>query len=492
MRGSSATLFFELFWWSLAAAFLFSTFYLPPKTSNVISLGALPFLFLFRHFWNKMMKSFTSWEVLLFDSTSTPGKIPLILFSLLWLLYFANISIGVFKSPDTEVQWQQVLNFQFDDWHPITHTFCIWLITCIYRSYLFFLFVQATLYAFVVTMLYKVLLKYCHIRKDISLAVALLISLHPAMMNHLCVAWKDTAMAIAFLGITVCLIPLAVTRGKWLQSPVAMLTFILLVLLGSLFRHNAIFFTFPLLFFLVFSIERKFLFRYILTALSILILYTSVQGGIRFYTQQQSAPSAEVSQTYIEVIGIPLGILANTATKAPYRLPDDVRNFMLDIAPFAEWQKYREGNFNYLKFKHYQSLTNSLSRVPPAKFASMVIRTSLHSPQSAISAIFNHIIPFWTITTWPGFQVALLLFAGLLTFPLLRWQILPFFFPVFCYQAGTSLLMSSIYDTRFYLYAIPVCLPTIVLLLTLHYNALSGRETEKVPEQKQKFATEKE
>ena len=52
--------------------------------------------------------------------------------------------------------------------------------------------------------------------------------------------------------------------------------------------------------------------------------------------------------------------------------------------------------------------------------------------------------------------------------------------------------MSSIYDTRFYLYAIPVCLPTIVLLLTLHYNALSGRETEKVPEQKQKFATEKE
>ena len=392
--------------------------------------------------------------------------------------YILLVRFSFFTTWDTTSQWQQVIDFDFNDWHPVTHTFCIWLITCVCRSYMFFLFVQGIIYAVIVSAIYKALRNYCQLKKIFALLVTGLIALHPAMQLLLRVAWKDTAMAIAFGGIVVCLIGISTTRGKWLQSKLAATGFMVSVLLGTLFRHNAFFFTFPLLFTLFLLIERKFWKRYFIILFFILVIL----GGVKFIIAQtcdahsstRGGGELVIPQRYGEAIGLPLGILANVARVNPDALPADVHEFMQKVASLEVWQKYELGNANSIK---YQIQSGELANVSPANFLRMVIRTSIASPGAAISAIVNQAGTFWQVNQWPGFWVALLLFSGIWVFPVLKWKILPLTLPVFCYQAGTSLLMYSYGDIRFFGYTTVVCLPMTVLLLSLCHQQMFQNRT---------------
>ncbi len=473
------TLCHEAAWWGLAGIFGFITicFTAPPGDRKLL---ALPVILIASYlFQNRAMCIFyqKSGICCFFNSSQKPSNL-FSCFILLSVYYILLIRAGYFNSTDTIWQWEQVLAFHFSDWHPATHTFCIWLITCVCRSYIFFLFVQACLYALLVLTCYRFLLNYCHIKKYIATASLAVIALHPAMTNLLLVAWKDTAMAVAFSGIVICLIGITMTEGKWLQSNYALLGFVSAVSLGTLFRHNAFFFTLPLLATLFLWIRRSHLKRYITAVVLVLCIVSFVKFIIIPSTCnapcKELPPGAKLSQTYWESIGIPMAVLGTAAKYHPEKLPSEVRAFLLKAAPLEIWQTYEMGNANSIKYLLLEKwhLDRELSMLPPVEFLKMTIKTAVAVPSSALWAVVYQTGEFWKLNSWPGFYVALLLFTGLWVFPVLKWKILPLTLPIFCYQTGTSLLMYSKYDIRFFLYTIPVCLPLALLLLSLCHKEM--------------------
>lgn len=460
----------ECAWWAVGGVFFVCTF------GSGVSLKILPLLALVwlgaaRVLWckieNPVAENFLRGNVFC-ENSGGNAKFDWRVFFALFVFYSIAVLLGRnFSCPDTVVQWEQVMTLQFNDWHPVPHTLCIWALTFPCRSLTFFAIAQSTIFAAMAAVAFPVLKKHCSLRPSVALAVVFIATLHPAVVAHLCTALKDIAMAIALFGVTLCTICIAGTRGAWLRSPFAFGAFVFAALASSLFRHNGIFFTFPLLLMLPLLAEKRFRAHCVAAACAVFVLFAGTKIAVERY---YPAPAREVSQTYVETIGIPVGILANVAKEAPEKLPPSAQKFIEGVAPLEVWQTYKLGDANTgLKWeKEFSSgLRRELAKLPPKDFLKMVGETALAAPKEALNAFAHHVGPFWRLDNWPGTWVAILLFAGIFALPILKWRTLPLTLPVFLYQTGTSLLMYGKSDVRFYVYAISVCLPLTAIILAL-------------------------
>lgn len=460
----------EIAWWLTGGVFLACT---SGGALKILPLITMVWLITARVLWHKFEPSANTFlrGNVFCENAGGNAKFDWRIFFALFVFYTVTVLLGhSFSSPDTQSQWEQVLTLRFNDWHPVPHTLCIWALTLPCRSLTFFAVAQATIFAAIAAAAFPALKKHCSLKPSVAFAVIFVSALHPSIISFLCTALKDTAMAVALFGLTLCTICVAGTRGAWLRSPFAFGALVLAALGGSLFRHNGIFFTFPLLLTLPLLAEKRFRAHCIAAACVVFALFAGTKIAVERYCP---APAREVSQTYVETVGIPIGILANVAKESPEKLPPSARKFIEGVAPLEVWQTYRRGDANNgLKWKKEFSsgLQRELAKLPPKDFLKMVGETALAAPKEALDAAARHVGPFWQLNKWPGTWVAILLFAAIFALPTLKCRTLPLTLPVFLYQAGTSLLMYGYTDVRFYLYAIPVCLPLAALVLALYFR----------------------
>lgn len=154
-----------------------------------------------------------------------------------WLVYWLAF-FPALMSPDSLDQWGQRLNHNFSDHHPAFHTFIIWLITFLWLSpasaALGQLLVMSSLIGWGLSKFQRL-----GVPSVVLWMVCGLFAVSPVMGMMTISLWKDIFYAISVLWLTLLLVEVIVSDGKWFTVSwrnVILLGIVLFFI--AIFRHN--------------------------------------------------------------------------------------------------------------------------------------------------------------------------------------------------------------------------------------------------------------
>ena len=157
---------------------------------------------------------------------------------LVWTFYLLTFWPGVL-SPDSIVQWGQILSGEFTDTHPAIHTMLLWLITRMWLSPAPMAILQILIVSFSVAWGIKILLEL-----GINLAgawlIAMVFALSPINSTMVISIWKDIPYGVALFLFSIQCLKIISSSGKWLTEWQNIAAIILTGLGVMLFRHNGI------------------------------------------------------------------------------------------------------------------------------------------------------------------------------------------------------------------------------------------------------------
>ena len=301
----------------------------------------------------------------------------LICFVILFVTFLAYFPGGI--SPDNVSQWKQIQSFEFDNWHPVFHTFLMYLTTRIVNSYPFVIFVQIVFFSIAMAYLLSTLESW-GFSKKVLMTVELFVVLNPLVRNLLMYGWKDAALTIFLMFLFSFVTNIYFTDGLWLSRMRNVVLLSVLTAFATLVRHNAFFYTLPLVLFIVLFYFKKSKKAIFLPA-AVLAIYFLVVGP--FYNMLNVTKPDNV---FSESVGIPMTIMGDVMKKNKDVLPEKTRNFLLDIAPAEKWEEvYECGNYNSIKFEsmHQEVIDNISVR----EFFEMTLDTIKRDPENSFLAV---------------------------------------------------------------------------------------------------------
>ncbi|MCR4596771.1 MAG: DUF6020 family protein [Lachnospiraceae bacterium] len=293
------------------------------------------------------------------------------------MIWFIGFKPGSFQG-DCIYQLEQALTGKYTDWNPVWHTLLFYTLPLKITggklwSMTFFQMIWFSLAIGYTTMtIYEcagrlwALISFCHIL------------INPYTGQMMLYPWKDSAFAITGLLISVIILKLLYSGDKWddrLRNPI-LLGFLLANL--SVFRHNGILYSIPLILILLLWIRKK---SWIFVTISFILTTLLIKGPIYKLVNTEHTPQG-VEQT----VGLPMTILANVAKETPERLDPETTEFMYSIAPQEVWSnEYELGNYGVVKY-----WSDIDAQVIEEKGVIPIVKMALHSftysPAAAIKA----------------------------------------------------------------------------------------------------------
>lgn len=160
----------------------------------------------------------------------------------LLIIIIESISLMAFfpaiMSGDSVVQWNQILNHSFSDYHPAFHTILMWMITRIWRSPASIAFVQILFFSIISGWGFSILQKDLSIPSKIVWVLCCLYSISLVNVLYVITIWKDIPYSISILAVTLMMLKITLSRGKWLEK--YWLWIGVFVVFITFFRHNGI------------------------------------------------------------------------------------------------------------------------------------------------------------------------------------------------------------------------------------------------------------
>ncbi|MDR3050526.1 MAG: hypothetical protein LBU67_02230 [Oscillospiraceae bacterium] len=286
-------------------------------------------------------------------------------------------------SEDTETQWQQVQSGQFSDWHPAGNTLLLWLIAQAARTYSATLSVLILAFSLALGYLVAVLRRW-GLRAGGVAAVACFLVLNHSVRDVL-LYLKDGVMTIFLTALMGMVLNIYFSDGRWLARYRNLVACGLMMAMTTLMRHNAFFFTGPLLLLVLLAYGRTLGWRRGAALLAVAAgLLAGIQGPLFTAVGVERNPG---HQTYVESIGMPMTILADAYYKDRDSMPPDARQQMEAYAPEAVWAMYNPGDYNSIKFITRQGAINMAADLPVGPFLSMAWRTAKACPRIAFEAV---------------------------------------------------------------------------------------------------------
>ena len=261
------------------------------------------------------------------------------------LIYWLGCYPGGFNL-DAYGQWDQAHGLMpLNNWHPLFTTMIYWTITRIYDSFSFCIFIQILLFSLSVSYLYAVLLKI-GASKTAVISATVYTGLNPAIgLNNVCL-YKDVYFTIALIWMTVFLVRIVESGGKWLEK-----TFHIILLTADLscmafIRHNWVF-CFVGLIMTAALVYRKQVKRIAIVLLTTVFFVAAVQGPVFSLLNIRKH-----SNTVGEIVGVPMAAMANVFVTEYENTPEDVKSFLESIADAEEWkEKYILGEWDSCKWE---------------------------------------------------------------------------------------------------------------------------------------------
>lgn len=252
--------------------------------------------------------------------------------------YLGNMPGGFV--PDCIGQYEQAIKGAYSDWHPVIHTLLFYTLPyLITKSFLFIIPFQLILFSLTLGFLCETIYEFSS--KKLCILTLLFIILNPNVLHIVMVPLKDVAFAIA--GICSYLVVIRAYLGKK-DINIKWIIFLVIALsLATLFRHNSILFTAPLMFSLFFIVNKK---KALIIAITTLMTIFCIKLPLYSCLKVES-PDRRV----IETAGLPLTIISSAIAYSPELLDNDVKIFAYKITDQETWtQNYIEGTFNSIKF----------------------------------------------------------------------------------------------------------------------------------------------
>jgi len=311
--------------------------------------------------------------------------IPFLFFAMLYVIYYP----GGF-SADSINQYKQAINNSYDDWHPVFQTlFAIKLPLLLTGGWIgSIVLFQIVLLSAVLGYAFGHLFEYAGLKYSIISMVFILgnteiwnLAIHP---------WKDTSFAMGALLLVVFAMNIHFSEGEWIKKPLNTIAFIVVIVLTTLFRHNAILFTAPMLIPLFMYISKK---RFIAIVLSFIVLFLGVKYPLYSAMQVEQPGSRQV-----ETLGLPLTIIGAVVSQDPESLDEEVLTFAYEVAPKELWEeKFDIGSYNSIKW-HEQTNNEVVEQYGTAKVLKMLVKCVKASPKVAITSFIRLTGPMYTLT----------------------------------------------------------------------------------------------
>ena len=430
-------------------------------------------------------------------------------FCFLVLLIPFCIHFPGFTSYDTNVQWAQVQEYRFDDWHPVIHTWIIWLITRLCNHYAFVIFCQILLFSCAIGYLIATLETLGYDRK-LLLLLGGFMAFNPFTQGLVLYMWKDIVFTILLILISTHLFKVYLYGAKWFNEWKNIIIFSFCVGLATLIRHNGMFFTLPMLTLLFFFyLKDNWKISLILVLSGILIVLIK---GPMYSALKVTYPD----NVYTESVGIPMIIMGDVLVKNPQALSPETKKFLNSIAVDEVWHSvYVPGDFNSIK--GYLRAADFISQVPAKDFAAMTFHTMKSDPRSSFLAITKPTASVWGvvgefnvielfsssksllgesnyirkvlkgslfaldnfIVSIPllgglfakiGLQMLLLLLVGIVSLYRNGAKTLLLILPPVIYNLGSMLLLCTDKDIRFFHFNAVITLPLVLILLSKSYH----------------------
>ena len=262
----------------------------------------------------------------------------LVTFGLLMVWFFAYFP-GSF-SADSITTYRQAVTGHYSDWHPAWYTlFAQTLPLKLFGVPQATTIMQLIFFSLVVGFTTLTIYEMGNIKSAIvSLA---LIVFNPFNCYIVLYQWKDVTFSIAAMLCTTYALRLICKLSKPQLWKLVLYGFALASC--TVFRHNAILFTAPLLLVLFFQIERKDWIKIIVVTVASLII---IKGPV-YHAFQVEKPDRRVSET----TGLFLSIIGNVAKETPERMDKELSEFAYSLASPEVWANYEfKYGFNSVKW----------------------------------------------------------------------------------------------------------------------------------------------
>ncbi|MFP3043049.1 hypothetical protein LQZ19_14635 [Treponema primitia] len=432
--------------------------------------------------------------------------ISLISFFVFFILFLINFP-GILTT-DNINQWNQIQKFEFVNWHPVIHTFLMWLLSRVINHYGFIIFCQILLFSVSIGVLLATFESWGYSRKLI-LFILFFLALNPMVKNILMFAYKNTVFTI-FLTFTITsLINIYFSNGKWLNSILNILKLSFCIAMMTVILHNGILYTGPLtlLIIVIYAWKQK---NILLTIPIIVVLVFLIRIPL-YKSLDVTYPNNENS----EVVGLLMTIMCDVMVKNPDVMPVESKRFLLEAETKSQWMKeYELGNYSSIKGKFDE--TRIINNIPTEQFLKMSIDTIMADKRNSFLAFRNHTAFVWELfppentfisAPWKdalfnetnkikkiagfisvgydniitsilpigwffannGWQLLLLLFVGLIVFYRGNHKAAFLFIPLLFFTFSTMMLLSAS-DLRYFQYNSVVILPLTVALLSRNKN----------------------
>ena len=266
----------------------------------------------------------------------------LLTIGMLTFAVLAHYPVSVINN-DTLVQYDQALNNEYENWHPVLQTWFAYKLPWLFAPSLVF---STIFLGMIIT---AILMYFCYFcRKNFlnfgwTLLLLLLMILNPSFMTYAVSTGKDTIYAWMVFLSTLFLIQIAMTNGAWLKSPWTKIAFILATLGVLCFRHNGLV-PFVLMYVglaVAYRPLRKFS---VFSAIIILLGFFTLTGPV--YRLLGISPSGGLSES----VGLMMGQIMYYHHNAPEDFSEEELAVLNDVADLSIWQeKYNARDFNDIK-----------------------------------------------------------------------------------------------------------------------------------------------
>ena len=304
-------------------------------------------------------------------------------------LYYAAYYPGAF-SADSVTQYKQAVTGQYNNWHPVLHTLICFTLPLKLTGGWAGSVVLFQLIAFSIAAAYAAytILRYSNIPYAVLTLVFILIS--PATSVISLYPWKDVPFAITALLAASYAANTYFSKGKWLKKRSHIAAVVIVLVLATVFRHNAILFTLPMLIALLLYLKRK---AAIVTGICFLMAIILIEGP--FYGLLQVEQPGDRAE---EMLGVPVSVIGAVAAKNPQALDDETRAFIYSVAPAETWQNNDVmGNFNTVKFCAGTDY-HKISEAGAPKVIGYMLRCFVKSPKEAFTGFIAATDMTYTLT----------------------------------------------------------------------------------------------
>lgn len=302
-----------------------------------------------------------------------------------WLIAFGAFMImyisfwpGCF-STDCLNQYIQVIRAKYNDWHPVIHTLFAFTLPLKISGGWTGSVVLFQIIVFSLALAYSsyTLAEFGN-TKYASLSL-LYIVLNSATLSIAVIPWKDVTFAIFAMLSMAFAVNVYFSDGAWLDSIAHVAMFTVVISLATIFRHNAILFTLPLLIAVVSYVKC---WRKIFLVVGVCAVIFAIRGGLYSYINVEK-PGYRI----VETTCTPMTIIGNAVYETPEKLDEDILEFAYKVAPKEVWQEnYSIGSFNSVKFGKING--NVIEQAGYAKILGMMFRCFVQTPRASLRGFF--------------------------------------------------------------------------------------------------------